>query len=254
MECFIKVWYNTFNNGVYMETVKEILLSNKEKSTLKLNKVIIKTKYPFIGVKTSVIKTIAKTLINNYGNEYLNQEHYYYEEYLIHGMMIGYLKSSFNEFVNNLNNYIPYIDNWALCDQPVATFKTINKHYEEMFPILVTYVKSDSEYKARVGYCCFLSYYINKNRNEYFNEILKLCDENTLDYYYVKMMIAWLLSVMYIKNEHLIINYLKNNNLDDFTFNKTISKINDSFRVTKEQKIYLKQIKLQRKEKNNESN
>lgn len=248
MECFIKVWYNTFNYGVYMETVKEILLNNEEKSTSKLNKVIIKTKYPLIGVKTPVIKSIVKTLINDYGDEYLYQEHYYFEEYLIHGMMIGYLKSSFNEFVNNLNNYIPYIDNWALCDQSVSTFKIINKHYEEMFSILVTYVKSDSEYQARVGYCCFLSYYINKNRNEYFNEILKLCDENTLDYYYVKMMIAWLLSAMYIKDEQLITNYLKNNNLDDFTFNKTISKINDSLRVTKEQKTYLKQIKLQRKE------
>ncbi len=231
-----------------MESVKELLLNNKEETTLKLNNTIIKSQYPIIGVKTPVIKSIIKMLINNYGSDYLKQEHYYFEEYLIHGMMIGYLKGSFNEFVDNLNNYIPYIDNWALCDQPVATFKIINKYYKEMFPILVEYVKSNNEYTVRIGFCCFLSYYINKGRKEYFNEILKLCDENKLDYYYVKMMIAWLLSIMYIKDEQLIINYLMNNNLDDFTFNKTISKINDSLRVTKEQKNKLKQIKNQRKE------
>ena len=129
-----------------------------------------------------------------------------------------------------------------MVDSIVSNLKIFNKYEREVFELAKSYLKSDKEFKVRFGYCIFLSYYINKSKEEYIDEILTLCNKNH-DLYYIQMMVAWLLSFSYIKFKEKTFSFLLYSNLDNFTFNKIISKICDSFRVTKEEKEKLKKLR-----------
>lgn len=204
----------------------------------KFSEKIINTKYEILGVKTEILKKIAKDNIQKY-KEYFLLKHNTYEEYMIHGFMLGYLKLSFNEIVEYINEYIEYIDCWSMVDSIVSNLKILNKYPEEVFKLAKSYINSEKEFKVRFGYCILLSYYICKQKNEFITKIFDLCNKPH-NQYYIQMMVAWLLSVAYIYYKDETLQFIDNNKLDDFTFNKTISKINDSYRVTKEEKQLLK--------------
>ena len=161
---------------------------------------------------------------------------------MIHGMMIGYLKKDFDLIIQLIDDYIKLINSWALCDSVVSNLKIINKNYKNYYNKIIEYANSESEFTSRFGYCVLLCYYINKERKEYLNDILSLCNKEH-EKYYVQMMVAWLLSVVYIKIKDEALRFLNNCKLDDFTFNKTISKICDSYRVSKQEKDELKKIR-----------
>lgn len=217
-------------------------LENIQNDQLKqFNEKIINTKYKVLGVKTDVLKKLSKENINNY-KDYFKENHIYYEEYMIHGFMLGYLKLTLEELIPYINDYIELIDNWAMVDSIVSNLKILKKYEKETFELAKSYLKSDKEFKVRFGYCIFLSYYINTSKKEYIDEILELCNKRH-ESYYIQMMVAWLLSFSYIKFKEKTFSFLLYNNLDNFTFNKTISKICDSFRVAKEEKEKLKKLR-----------
>lgn len=224
-----------------MHIIRKELESIQNDQLKQFNKKIINTKYNVLGVKTEVLKKIAKDNVINY-KDYFKENHIYYEEYMIHGFMLGYLKLTLEELIPYINDYIELIDNWAMVDSIVSNLKIFNKYEREVFELAKSYLKSDKEFKVRFGYCIFLSYYINKSKEEYIDEILTLCNKNH-DLYYIQMMVAWLLSFSYIKFKEKTFSFLLYSNLDNFTFNKTISKICDSYRVTKEEKEKLKKLR-----------
>jgi len=224
-----------------MNTIREQLQNIKSEDLKKYSEKIINTNYEILGVKTDVLKTLAKENINNY-KDYFKENHIYYEEYMIHGFMLGYLKLPFEELILYINDYIKLIDNWAMVDSIVSNLKIFKKYEKEVFEIAKKYINSDKEFEIRFGYCILLSYYINANKQLYIDEILTLCNKKH-SIYYVQMMVAWLLSFAYIKFKDKTYNLLLNNNLDDFTYNKTISKICDSYRISKEEKQILKQMR-----------
>ena len=152
------------------------------------------------------------------------------------------MKLTFEELIPHINNYIELIDNWAMVDSIVSNLKILKKYEKETFELAKSYLKSDKEFKVRFGYCILLSYYINASKKEYIDEILELCNKRH-ESYYIQMMVAWLLSFSYIKFKEKTFSFLLYNNLDNFTFNKTISKICDSFRVAKEEKEKLKKLR-----------
>lgn len=224
-----------------MHIIRKELESIQNDQLKQFNKKIINTKYNVLGVKTEVLKKIAKENISKY-KDYFKENHIYYEEYMIHGFMLGYLKLTLEELIPYINDYIELIDNWAMVDSIVSNLKIFNKYEREVFELAKSYLKSNKEFKVRFGYCIFLSYYINKSKEEYIDEILTLCNKNH-DLYYIQMMVAWLLSFSYIKFKEKTFSFLLYSNLDNFTFNKTISKICDSYRVTKEEKEQLKKMR-----------
>ena len=224
-----------------MHIIRKELESIQNDQLKQFNKKIINTKYNVLGVKTEVLKKIAKDNVINY-KDYFKENHIYYEEYMIHGFMLGYLKLTLEGLIPYINDYIELIDNWAMVDSIVSNLKIFNKYEREVFELAKSYLKSDKEFKVRFGYCIFLSYYINKSKEEYIDEILTLCNKNH-DLYYIQMMVAWLLSFSYIKFKEKTFSFLLYSNLDNFTFNKTISKICDSYRVTKEEKEKLKKLR-----------
>ncbi len=224
-----------------MNKIREELLKYQNNGFKKFTSAIVNTEYPLIGVKTDILKKIAKDNIDDY-EQFFNTEHIYYEEYFIHGLMLGYLKVPFNELIIYIDQYIPMINSWALVDSIVSNLKVINKNITDAHLLAIRYIESNEEFKVRFGYCILLCYFVNDKRREYLDSILTLCNK-THNQYYIQMMVAWLLSIVYIKFPKEGIDFLNNNNLDTFTFNKTISKICDSYRVSNEQKEILRKMR-----------
>lgn len=195
-----------------------------------------------IGVRTPELKRIAKVIArSNYEDFFKENRHELYEENLVHGLVLGYLKLDFNELKPLVDDFIPYIDNWAVCDATVANLKVYkkNKTKDIVFNEIKNYLKNDNPWINRFGYVLLLEYFIEE---KYMDEIFELC-ENYKDHYYVKMAIAWLISMCYIKYKGRTITFLKKHKLDVWTHNKAIQKIIDSYRVDNMDKVILRGLK-----------
>lgn len=192
-----------------------------------------------IGIRMPIIRQISKKISNNYKDFIKNNKHIYYEETMIHGLIIGYLKD-FNEVTYLLNDYISYVDNWGVCDSVCSNLKIFRKNQEEGFKLIEKYLKINKPFYIRFALVLLLNHYIN---DLYIDKILNICNDVKIENYYVKMANAWLLSMCYIKYPDKTYNFLLNNHLDKFTFNKTISKICDSHCVDIDTKNKLKRLR-----------
>lgn len=195
-----------------------------------------------IGVRTPELKRIAKVIArSNYEDFFKENRHQLYEENLVHGLVLGYLKLNFIELKPFVDDFIPYIDNWAVCDATVANLKAYkkNKTKDIVFNEIKNYLKNNNPWINRFGYVLLLEYFIEE---KYMDEIFELC-ENYKDHYYVKMAIAWLVSMCYIKYKGRTITFLKKHKLDVWTHNKAIQKIIDSYRVDNMDKVILRGLK-----------
>lgn len=192
-------------------------------------------KKEIIGIRTPKLKEIAKEISQKDYLEYINRcEHKYYEDTIIHGLVITYLKGDFNDIITLFDDFIFYIDNWATCDIVVSNFKVFKKNKEIGYKKIIEYVNSNEEFKIRVGLVLLLDYYVEPN---YLKRIFNICDEISNKEYYVLMAIAWLISICYIKYPNETYSYLLDNKLDKWTYNKTISKIIESNRIKNKEEI-----------------
>ena len=187
-----------------------------------------------IGIPVPECKKIAKELSKGDYSSFIKiNTHTTYEEILIHGLIIGYIKRDFNDITILLEQFIPYIDNWALCDIVITNMHIWKYHLQDGLPFITKCINSQNQWHKRVGYVLLLDYYIN---NDYLDTIFRLCDQNKSVDYYVQMAIAWLISICYVKYPNQTVNYLTHDKIDDWTHNKAIQKIRESKRVTDKQK------------------
>ena len=195
-----------------------------------------------IGVRVPVLRNYAKEIVKNEDIEaYLkNAQNDYYEEIMLQGMVIGMAKFTVTETQEHLKKFIPKINNWGVCDTCVAGLKIIKNNKKEFWDFLKPYLKSEKEFELRFGVVTLLDFYIVP---EYIEQILIELDKIKHDGYYVKMAIAWAISICYIKFPKETKRYLENNTLDDFTYNKAIQKIIESYRVSEEDKQALRKMK-----------
>jgi len=222
--------YNAFIN--YLKSLQD--LKYKE-----FHSKLTFTKYEIIGIRVPLLRKIAKEIINSNYKKFLNDVgSLYYEEVFIEGLVITSLKE--DELLNYLPKFIKKIDNWAICDSFCNSLKIVKKDYKKYFDYFKNYLKSNDEFTIRVALVVFLSFYVNE---DYINEIFGLIDQITIDKYYVNMAIAWLLAECFIKYPKETDDYLTKSKINNFTFNKTISKICDSYRVSKEEKERLKSMR-----------
>jgi len=195
-----------------------------------------------IGIRVPTLKEISKNI--NKGN-YLSFIEFVtnntYEEWLVFGLIIGYCKLEFNDKLKLLDKYIINIDNWASCDIVCSNMKDFKKNKEIGYEYILKLINSHKCWNIRFGLVLLLDFYIDK---AYLDKIFNICDSIKLDEYYVKMGIAWLISICYIKHSKETLKYLKNNKLDKFTYNKSIQKIIESTRIKKEEKEILKLMKI----------
>ena len=197
-----------------------------------------------LGIRVPVLREYAKKLIKKYSFEELinNIDDEYYEEIMLQGMLIGLnSKENFNVIKKYIEDYIPKIDNWAICDTFCAGLKIVNQNKENMWGFIKQYLDSDQEFYLRFAIVIILDYYIEE---KYLEEIFRIFNNIQSEYYYVKMAIAWAISISLIKYYDKTINYLENNSkIDKWTYNKSLQKAIESYRITKDQKELLKNMK-----------
>ena len=193
-----------------------------------------------IGVKTSVLKKIAKDISKgNYKQFLYLLKKEYYEEITLYGFIICNIKKM-NVSVNYLDIYKDRINNWASCDLFCTGYKIIKRNKEYFWKYINDNISSDNLWIRRMCFVLILNYYIEE---DYLKDIFKLCDGYNIEEYYVQMAVAWLISICYIKYPSVTTKYIMNNKLDDFTHNKAIQKIRESYMVSSEDKEYLNKLK-----------
>ena len=194
-----------------------------------------------IGVRLPLLRQLAKEIAKGDWRNFLsNSKEEYYEEILINGLVIAYAKCDVEERLNYIESFVPKIDNWAICDSFCNTLKFVNKNKEIMWEFIQSYLKSYNEFEIRFAVVIILNYYITE---DYIDLVLKTLDNIKHDGYYVKMAVALAISMCFIKFEEKTMAYLKDNSLDDFTYNKSLQKICESLRVDKNTKELIKSMK-----------
>ncbi len=207
-----------------------------------------------LGVRVPILRDYAKKLAKEYEIHdlltYIDNE--YYEEIMLQGMLIGLENDKDKNKVKNkdirnikhilkdIEEFVPKIDNWAVCDVFCAGLKITKKYKKEMWDFLQTYVTSDKEFEIRFGVVMILDYYITE---EYLEKNFDIFDHIKSDQYYVQMAVAWAISICLIKFYDKTIKYLKHAKVDKFTYNKALQKAIESYRITGEQKAELRKMK-----------
>lgn len=193
-----------------------------------------------IGVRMPILKQIAKKISKGSYQDFIKyNKHQYYEEIMIHGLIIGYLKD-YSEVLIEFNKFIPYINNWAICDTICSNMKIINNNLDKTYPLILSYLYDNEIYVKRVGIVLLNNYYIN---DQYIDDIIVEFSKIAANDYYVKMALAWLISSCYIKYPIKVIDFLRFNKLDDWTHNKAIQKIRESLKVSSDEKVKLNLLK-----------
>ena len=229
-----KISWNKKTYNEYLSYLEKIA----DNKTKEFNERIFNTKYTVLGIKTPVLKSIAKDISETDITEFLNLcGSKYFEEVMIEGFLISYIKDK-TLFADYLYKYISKIDSWALCDSCVSSYKIMKKN--DFSDLAYSLILDSREFYIRVGYIILLDYYID---DEHINDIISLCCKES-DYYYVNMAISWLISACFVKYRSITLDLLKSKKLSPFVQNKAISKIRDSYKVSDSDKELVKSLKI----------
>lgn len=224
-----------------MDKIREQLFEKQDLKYKEFHSSLCPNVDKIIGVRVPELRKIAKEIaITNHEEFLAYAKDEYYEELLLQGLVIGYAKISIQDTFKYLETFVPKINSWAVCDTTCSNLKITKKYMNEMWKFLDKYINSDKEYEIRFALVMYLNYFLTV---EYIDEIIRKIDKITNKEYYVQMAIAWLVSFAYIKQKEKTKRYLLNNNLDKFTLNKSIQKICESYRVSKEDKEELRKLK-----------
>ena len=199
-------------------------------------------KEKIIGVRTPALRVFAK----KYGKtdeakEYLQiLPHQYYEENNLHGLLIEQIKD-YDTCLKELKRFLPYIDNWATCD--MLAVKVVKNHLDTFIDEVYRWMESDHAYTIRFGISMLMRYYLEDAfQMEYPEKVAQIRSEE----YYVNMMRAWYFATALAKQYDKILPFIEKQKLDVWTHNKTIQKAIESYRITPEQKEYLRGLKIKK--------
>ena len=228
-----------------MEEIVDLLFSKQDKQYRDFQASLIPNidKNLMIGVRTPELKKIAKEIGDtSLGKSFIETlSHSYFEEYQLHAFILSNIKD-YQSCLIEVKRFLPYIDNWATCDQLCP--KVFSKHKEELINEIKEWLKSDHLYTKRFAIKMLMSFYLDDSFNK---EHLELVSNVKSDEYYLNMMIAWYFATALAKQYDSSIKYLEDKKLSPWVHNKTIQKAVESYRINDEQKSYLRSLKLKSK-------
>lgn len=253
------------------EKVRALLMDMAEPDYAKFSGSLLGREAVMLGVRLPKIRELAKKIAKAEGREYLDSilpdakekafeeqdgdtdpessmeenpvdDIRYMEELMLYGMVIGCMKEKLETLFPYIRKYVARIDNWSLCDSFCAGLKQTKKQPELMWEFLQPYLRSEKEFDLRFGVVMLMDFYVT---SEYIDDLLRIFDDIHHEGYYVKMAVAWALSVCLVKQWEKSFAYMGSaeNHLDEFTYAKTVQKCRESFRLTKEQKDMLTELK-----------
>lgn len=224
-----------------MKTVTEKLFALQDLEYKRFHSKLMPTINPdvIIGVRTPDLRKLTKELKDTPEADAFLQElpHHYYEENNLHGFLIETIKD-FDGCIAALNEFLPYVDNWATCDMMAP--KVLKKDLPKLYEWVKAWIASGETYTIRFGVNMLMKYYLE---DAFLPEYPELVASIRSEEYYVKMVMAWYFATALAKQYEVVLPYLTEHRLDTWTHNKTIQKAVESYRITKEQKEFLKSIK-----------
>ena len=193
-----------------------------------------------IGIRTPELRKLAKKYAGraDVGIFMKDLPHKYFEENQLHAFIISGMKD-YSSCIEALEEFLPYVDNWATCDQ--MSPKVFRKHKGELLSHIRTWIASGRTYTIRFGIGMLMQHFLDEDFDPEYPELAAAVRS---DEYYVNMMIAWYFATALAKQYDEVILYLENQNLDVWTHNKAIQKAIESFRITPEQKQYLRTLRI----------
>jgi 3-methyladenine DNA glycosylase AlkD len=223
-----------------MNIEKELFkLQDKEYRKIQVNIINNIDPETIIGVRTPELRSLAKKMFkeNSYEDFINDLPHKYFDENQLHAFIISEIKD-YDKCLEEFNKFLPYVDNWATCDQPSP--KTFIKNPDKLIKEIKKWIKSKETYTIRFGISMLMRVYLDGNfKPEYLEMVSKIRSKE----YYVNMMIAWYFATALAKQYDSAISYIVDNKLDIWTHNKTIQKSIESYRVTDEHKEFLRSLK-----------
>lgn len=221
------------------EEIEELLLQEAEPDFCKFTSRLLPGVEPILGVRLPKLHRLAKTLAKGEYKKFLMEApETSYEMILLKGMVIGYAKGlPAAEHIELVSWFVPKIDNWSVCDSFCGGLKFTREAKEEVWEFLQPYFASEAPFDIRFAFVMALDYYIEES---YLPKLFVWADQVSCENYYVKMAVAWALSMCYVKFPKETEHYLDACKLDVFTYKKTIQKICESLRVDAEQKQQLR--------------
>ena len=192
-----------------------------------------------IGVRTPDLKKLAGKIISQKEEKIFldSLPHKYFEENQLHSFIISKIKN-YDELISRIDEFLPFVDNWAVCDQlrPVI----FRKNRDKLINNIKLWISSDKTYTVRFGIGMLMCHYLD---DDFKPEYLGLVSGIKSDEYYVNMMIAWYFATALAKQYEYTLPYIENNRLGSWVHNKTVQKACESYRISDEHKKYLKTLK-----------
>ncbi len=223
--------------------IQEILFQNQDLKYRDFQAPLMPTvpKESIIGVRTPVLRRIAKEMLRDgSAAEHLRAlPHEYFEEDQLHAFIISELKS-FDEVSAELDRFLPYVDNWATCDQ--TSPKVFKAHSHELMPCILRWLASGHTYAVRFAVLTLMRYFLDEKFSpEHFTLVSSAC----CDEYYINMMAAWYFATALDKQYDAALAFMEAKKLPKWTHNKAIQKALESYRIPPERKGYLRMLRCQ---------
>ncbi len=229
--------------------IKNKLISMQDKENAEFSKKLSPdTKKKVLGIRIPILRNYAKEFVKTedwqaFLKEALNKKHKeeYMEEVMLQGFVLGYSPLPLEDKLSYVEKLIPKIDGWQICDTFIPTLKIKKKDLPRVWDFINPYAKSKKEFEIRFAVIMMLDYFIIE---EYVDEVIKTIDSIQTDKYYAQMGMAWCLAEIGIKFHEKAMKYLKSkNHLDDFTYNKALQKMIESYRINEKEKEILRKMK-----------
>ena len=228
-----------------METLRQRLLILQDEKYQKFHSDLCPGIENIIGIRTPVLRQLAAEIVKGgdwraYLQKALHGPFIYSEEATLCGMVLGLLKTDFDEILGYLQLFVPRIDSWSICDVTCTGLKVFKKHQAAGRSFLDQYLASANEYELRFAIIMLMAYY---HDDSYIDDTLQVLNSTRHEGYYVKMGVAWALQLCFVKPRDKTLILFQHNNLDDFTLNKALQKCRESFRVSAADKELLQSLK-----------
>ena len=230
-----------------MKTISEVLARLEElrdEDYKKFNESLIPgAEGTSLGVRLPQLRAITKEILRDDWRSFLaeTKENKVYEIIILRGLVIAEAPCTYPERLELLADFVPSIQNWAVCDCVCSSVKSANKHLPETFRFLQPYLQSQAEFELRFGVVMLMDYFICE---DYIDQVLDILKGIRHEAYYVNMAVAWALSVCFVKFREKTLAVLQAGTLSPRVQNKAIQKCRESRRVSPEDKAMLLQLKV----------
>ncbi len=195
-----------------------------------------------LGVRAPALRTISRELLRGDWRSFLeiSRNHPIYEMRLLHAMVLGGAKCDIKEKIGYTDAFLPWVDNWAVCDTLCASFKPNTADREVLFSFVCQCAASEMEFRKRFGLIMMMNYY----RDEpYIGQVMEAYRDFSHEGYYARMGAAWGLATLFVYQREKVLALLQSNHLDEFTHNKAIQKMRESYRISPQDKAMLRDMR-----------